>query len=73
VTAPGGSAEIILVALTLDHNVEIVTAGHVVRLIAINSFLPIWIFLFRYFDNQEGRREALSNNTQALNNLEESV
>ncbi len=59
VTAPGGSAEIILVALTLDHNVEIVTAGHVVRLIAINSFLPIGIFLFRYFDNQEGRRESV--------------
>ncbi|PLZ71362.1 AbrB family transcriptional regulator, partial [Fischerella thermalis] len=57
VTAPGGSAEIILVALTLDHNVEIVTAGHVVRLIAINSFLPIGIFLFRYLDNKEGTKE----------------
>ncbi len=52
VTAPGGAAEIILVALTLDHNVEIVTAGHVVRLIAINSFLPIWIFLFRHLENK---------------------
>jgi hypothetical protein len=50
VTAPGGSAEIILVALTLNHNVEIVTAGHVVRLIAINISLPIWVFLFRHLD-----------------------
>jgi uncharacterized protein len=52
VTAPGGSAEIILVALALNHNVEIVTAGHLVRLIAINSSLPLWIFLFRRLDNQ---------------------
>ncbi|MCP6759127.1 MAG: AbrB family transcriptional regulator [Fischerella sp. CENA71] len=59
VTAPGGAAEIILVALTLDHNVEIVTAGHVIRLIAINSFLPIWLFLFRYFENKEDRRETV--------------
>lgn len=55
VTAPGGAAEIILVALTLDHNVEIVTAGHVIRLIAINSFLPICIFLFRRFEHEESR------------------
>lgn len=47
VTAPGGAAEMILVALAIDHNVEIVTAGHLVRLIAINSVLPIWLYLFR--------------------------
>ncbi len=47
VTAPGGAAEMILVALAIDHNVEIVTAGHLVRLIAINSSLPIWLYLFR--------------------------
>ncbi|MBW4616783.1 MAG: AbrB family transcriptional regulator [Desmonostoc vinosum HA7617-LM4] len=52
VTAPGGSAEMILVALTLNHNVEIVTAGHLVRLIAINSSLPLWVFLFRRFDGE---------------------
>ncbi|HYW20762.1 MAG TPA: AbrB family transcriptional regulator [Nodularia sp. (in: cyanobacteria)] len=52
VTAPGGSAEMILVSLTLNHNVEIVTAGHLVRLIAINSSLPLWIFLFRRLDRQ---------------------
>ncbi|WP_017316541.1 AbrB family transcriptional regulator [Mastigocladopsis repens] len=52
VTAPGGSAEMILVALALDHNVEIVTAGHLVRLIAINSSLPLWVFLFRRLDTQ---------------------
>lgn len=52
VTAPGGAAEMILVALTLNHNVEIVTVGHLVRLIAINSSLPIWVFLFRHLDGR---------------------
>jgi uncharacterized protein len=47
VTAPGGSAEMILVALSLNHNVEIVTAGHLIRLLAINCSLPLWVFLFR--------------------------
>ncbi|MBW4633634.1 MAG: AbrB family transcriptional regulator [Iphinoe sp. HA4291-MV1] len=52
VTAPGGSAEMILVALALHHNIEIVTAGHLIRLLAINSSLPLWVFLFRRFDSQ---------------------
>lgn len=52
VTAPGGAPEMILVSLALNHNVEIVTAGHLVRLIAINSSLPLWIFLFRHVDSQ---------------------
>ncbi|CDN12580.1 FIG00875916: hypothetical protein [Richelia intracellularis] len=29
---------------------EVVTAGHLVRLIAINSSLPLWLFLFRRLD-----------------------
>ncbi|MBD2494016.1 AbrB family transcriptional regulator [Nostoc sp. FACHB-280] len=52
VTAPGGAAEMILVSLALDHNVEIVTTGHLVRLIAINSSLPLWLFLFRRLESQ---------------------
>ncbi|WP_414550510.1 AbrB family transcriptional regulator [Anabaena sp. CCY 0017] len=52
VTAPGGAPEMILVSLALNHNVEIVTAGHLVRLLAINSSLPLWIFLFRHLDRQ---------------------
>ncbi|HLO84172.1 MAG TPA: AbrB family transcriptional regulator [Nostocaceae cyanobacterium] len=52
VTAPGGSAEMILVALSLNHNVEIVTTGHVIRLLAINSSIPLWLFLFRRLDDQ---------------------
>ncbi len=50
VAAPGGSAEMILVSLALNHNVEIVTAGHLVRLIAIHASLPLWLLLFRYLD-----------------------
>jgi uncharacterized protein len=53
VTAPGGAPEMILAALTLHHNVETVTAGHLVRLMAINGSLPIWVLLFRHFESRE--------------------
>lgn len=43
VTAPGGSPEMIWIALTLNQDVELVTAGHLVRLIAINALLPLMI------------------------------
>lgn len=52
VTAPGGAPEMILVSLALDHNVEIVTAGHLVRLLAINGSLPVWVLLFRHLDRR---------------------
>ncbi|MDJ0568489.1 MAG: AbrB family transcriptional regulator [Pleurocapsa sp. MO_192.B19] len=52
VTAPGGSTEMILVALALDHHPEIVTVAHSVRLMALNLSLPLWIFLFRYWEKQ---------------------
>lgn len=52
VTAPGGSTEMILVALALDHHPEIVTIAHSVRLMALNLSLPLWIFLFRYWEKQ---------------------
>lgn len=40
VTAPGGSPEMIWIALTLHRNVEVVTASHLVRLLTINFLLP---------------------------------
>jgi membrane AbrB-like protein len=52
VTAPGGSTEMILVALALDHNPEIVTVAHSVRLMALNLSLPLWLFLFRRWEKQ---------------------
>ena len=51
-TAPGGSTEMILVALALDHNPEIVTIAHSVRLLALNLSLPLWIFLFQHWDKR---------------------
>ncbi|GAB4383966.1 MAG: AbrB family transcriptional regulator [Elainellaceae cyanobacterium] len=60
VTAPGGAAEMILVALSLNHHVETVTAGHLVRLIAINASLPLWVFLFRTLDRQLGQPQLTS-------------
>ncbi|XGV98342.1 MAG: AbrB family transcriptional regulator [Leptolyngbya sp. BL-A-14] len=43
VTAPGGSPEMIWLALTLHQETEIVTAGHLVRLLAINASLPLLV------------------------------
>lgn len=43
VTAPGGSPEMIWIALTLNQDVELVTAGHLVRLIALNALLPVLV------------------------------
>jgi len=45
VTAPGGSPEMIWIALTLNQDVELVTTGHLVRLIAINALLPTIVSL----------------------------
>ena len=50
ITAPGGSTEMILVALALDRNPEVVTVAHTVRLMALNLSLPFWIFLFRKWE-----------------------
>lgn len=41
VAAPGGSPEMIWIALTLQQDTEIVTAGHLVRLLTINLSLPL--------------------------------
>ena len=45
VTSPGGSPEMILIALVLHHDIQIVTIGHLIRLIAINFSLPFLISL----------------------------
>ncbi len=52
VTAPGGSPEMIWIALSLNHDVEIVTAGHLIRLVAINATLPGIIVLGQYFERR---------------------
>lgn len=52
VAAPGGSPEMILIALTLHHDVEVVTTGHLVRLLTINLLLPGLISLASYLDDR---------------------
>ena len=54
ITAPGGSTEMILVALALDRNPEIVTVAHTVRLMALNLSLPLWIFWLRKWEGNVG-------------------
>lgn len=51
VAAPGGSPEMIWLALALHHDVEVVTAGHLIRLIAVNLSLPVVVSLARYLEN----------------------
>lgn len=41
VTAPGGSPEMIWIALTLHQDTDVVTAAHVIRLLTINLSLPL--------------------------------
>ncbi|MCA1994646.1 MAG: AbrB family transcriptional regulator, partial [Coleofasciculus sp. S288] len=52
IAAPGGSPEMIWIALTLHQDTEIVTAGHIIRLLTINLALPFLLFLVNYYDRQ---------------------
>lgn len=45
VAAPGGSPEMIWIALSMGHDLEIVTTGHLVRLLILNLSLPVVITL----------------------------
>jgi len=68
VTAPGGSPEMIWIALAFNHNVEIVTAGHLVRLLTINLTLPLLITLVI---NRETRLAGRSLSQDANNRPEQ--
>jgi membrane AbrB-like protein len=52
VAVPGGSPEMIWIALALHHDVEIVTAGHLVRLMAINLSLPALVSFVSYLEKR---------------------
>lgn len=58
VTAPGGSPEMILIALVLHHDIQIVTIGHLIRLIAINFSLPLLISLVSSIEPGEDIRQS---------------
>ncbi|HEY9908106.1 MAG TPA: AbrB family transcriptional regulator [Thermosynechococcaceae cyanobacterium] len=53
VTSPGGSPEMILIALVLNHDVQIVTIGHLIRLIAINLSLPALIAVANSLESRQ--------------------
>jgi uncharacterized protein len=56
VTSPGGSPEMILIALVLNHEIQTVTIGHLIRLIAINFSLPLLIAIAGWVETtQEGQ------------------
>ena len=61
VTAPGGSPEMIWISLALNHDVETVTTGHLMRLMIINLLLPLLVSLGRYIDGQVDGRSSHSN------------
>lgn len=54
----------IWIALSLNHDVEIVTAGHLIRLVAINAALPGIIMLGQYFERRGF--DGLLQSTEAL-------
>jgi hypothetical protein len=71
VTAPGGSPEMIWIALTLNQDVELVTAGHLVRLIALNALLPVLVTIAVQLEQSRNQQvqptvTALTNSTNKL-------
>ncbi len=57
VTSPGGSPEMILISLALHHNIEIVTAGHLVRLMTINICLPALVSFICYLERRSTKNQ----------------
>jgi membrane AbrB-like protein len=57
VSVPGGSPEMIWIALTLNHHVEIITAGHLIRLITINMMLPLMILAASHLDGMKKQHQ----------------
>ena len=62
-TAPGGSPEMIWIALTLHHDVELVTAGHLIRLVAINLSLPALVSFACYLEARSHAVQLTVENT----------
>lgn len=62
VAAPGGSPEMIWIALSLDQTIEIVTAAHLVRLLVLNLSLPGLIGFIGWWDTKRTRLRQVSSN-----------
>ncbi|TCL03497.1 AbrB family transcriptional regulator [Sodalis ligni] len=50
-TAPGGAAEMIVLAKTLNTHLEIVVTAQVVRQIMVNALVPLWVVLSDRMEN----------------------
>ncbi len=55
--SPGGSPEMIWIALTLHQDTELITTGHIIRLLMINLSLPLLLSCTSYF---EARRAVIN-------------
>lgn len=64
IAAPGGSPEMIWIALSLQHNVELVTASHLVRLLVINLSLPGLIWLTNSIDRRLAAQQGIVFHTE---------
>ncbi|WOB43991.1 AbrB family transcriptional regulator [Thermoleptolyngbya oregonensis NK1-22] len=64
IAAPGGSPEMIWIALSLQHDVELVTASHLVRLLVINLSLPGLIWLASYIDSRLAAQQGIVVHTE---------
>lgn len=51
-TSPGGASEMVLLALAFERDVEIVSTSHLLRLILLNSTIPLWMALFRRIERR---------------------
>lgn len=64
IAAPGGSPEMIWIALSLQHDVELVTTSHLVRLLVINLSLPGLIWLASYVDSRLAAQQGIVIHTE---------
>lgn len=64
IAAPGGSPEMIWIALSLQHDVELVTASHLVRLLVINLSLPGLIWLARDLERRLAAQQGIVIHTE---------
>ena len=56
VAAPGGSIEMMTLALAVKSDLAIVASAQVIRMLMINLLLPVWIGMFRRFETLATRR-----------------
>ncbi|GAB4160513.1 MAG: hypothetical protein Fur0046_39580 [Cyanobacteria bacterium J069] len=64
IAAPGGSPEMIWIAVSLQHDVELVTASHLVRLLVINLSLPGLIWLASVADSRLAAQQGIIVHTE---------